>query len=205
MIRVRYVLIATFLVLNTSQTARAGDDQFNVSFSSMLGGASAFAAAFINYGALQACASDPSCGMPDDPGSGFEVGAGSCCDNNDDCFNDFALHVKRLDKALFTLYKNERYHNLVMRIQGIRMSAMRGAGSLSAAGAAVVARLEINIAKDQKKYFERFNVKTNTNISLLNDFLVELGALIENHCAGSNWYQRNGVPLYMHAKLTFPK
>ncbi len=185
MIRVRYVLIATFLVLNTSQTARADDALFNPSFSSMLGGASAFAAALINYGTLQACASDPLCGMPDDPSSGFEVGAGSCCDNNDDCFNDFGLHVNRLDRALFTLYKNERHHNLVMRIQGIRMSAMRGAGSLSAAGAAVVARLEITIAKEQKKYFERFNAKTNINIceiilEIIKISLILIGGSVSN-------------------------
>ena len=205
MIRVRYVLIATFLVLNTSQTARADDALFNPSFSDMLGAASAFVATFINYGALQACASDPSCGMPDDPGSGFEVGAGSCCDNNDDCFNEFGTHVDRLDRALSTLHGNERRHNLVMRIQGIRMAAMRGAGSLSAAGAAVVARQEVDIAIAQKKYLENFNAKANSNIDLLNDFLLELGALIENYCEGSNWYQRNGMPLYMHAKLKFPK
>ena len=220
MIRVLYVLIATFLVLNTSQTAPhdaeaflqsnepfggADDSLFNPSFSNMVGGASAFVTAFINYGAFQACASDPSCGMPDDPGSGFEVGAGSCCDNNDDCFNEFGTHVNRLDRALLTLYTNERHYNLVMRIQGVRMAAMRGAGSMSAMGAAVVARQEVDIAIAEKGFLEKFNAKANSNISSLNDFLLELGALIENYCEGSNWYQRNGLPLYLHAKMKFPK
>jgi len=200
-----FVSFLLLVVLNSPSHANPTDDIFQPSFSNLLGGASAFATAFYNYSAAQQCAADPSCGMPDDPGSGFEVGAGSCCDNNDECFNEFGRHVDRIDRALFTLYKNDRHHDLVMRIQGARMTAMKGAGSMSAPAGAIVARQEVEIAKAQKAYIERFNVKTNQNVNLLNGFLLELGTIVDNYCEGANWYQRHGLPLYLHAKTKFPK
>jgi len=208
MIRILQILIAVMLAQSISQSARADDVSdalFQPSFSNMMTGASAFAHTLINYHAFQQCASDPSCGMPDDPGSGFEVGAGSCCDNNDECFNDFSRHVNRIDRALFTLYSNDRRHNLVMRIQGARMAAMRGAGGSAAPAAAVVARQEADIAIAERNYLEKYNAKTNEYVGLLNDFLLELGSVINSYCEGSDWYQRNGLPLYLHAKIKFPK
>lgn len=185
--------------------ADIGTELFSPSFSNLLGGASAFATSFYEYSAMEACAADPSCGMPDDPGSGFEVGAGSCCDNNDACFNEFGTHVERIDAALFTLYKNERTYKLIMRKQSARITAMKGAGSMSAAAGAVVARQEVEIAKAQKSFMEKFNAKTTQNVDKLNEFLIALGTSVDTYCEGSNWYQRNGLPLYLHAKTKFPK
>jgi len=203
----RCVAMALAVFTTASMAANAGpaDDVFSPSFGNLLGGASKFASSFYNYSAAQQCAADPQCGMPDDPGSGFEVGAGSCCDSNDECFNEFGRHVARIDRALNTLYYNERRYGLIMRIQGARMTAMRGAGGMSAPGAAAVARMEIEIANAQKGFTNRFNAKTNENVDLLNGFLLELGSVVENYCQGSNWYQRNGLPLYLHAKIKFPK
>jgi len=202
-------ILVLFLVCGASASgaARANptDDLFQPSLGNMLGGASAFTTAFYNYSAAAQCNADPACGMPEDPGSGFEVGAGSCCDNNDSCFNEFGRHVDRIDRALFTLYKNERTYELIMRVQGARMTAMKGAGSMSAPAAAIVARQEVEIAKAQKDFMDRWNVKTNKNIGLFNGFLIELGSVVDNYCEGSNWYQRNGLPLYLHAKTKFPK
>ena len=201
------IICAMFLIASCFQTSHAnpGSEVFDPSFGNITAGASAFATAFYNYSVFQECVSDPDCGMPDDPGSGFEIGAGSCCDENNDCFNDFETHVDRIDRALATLYKNERTYALIMKIQSARMTAMRGAGGMSAPAAAVVARQEIDIAKAQSDFTDKFNNKTLSNISKLNDFMLELDLIIEDYCADTDWYQRNGLPLYLHARMKFPK
>lgn len=207
MTRLYSLMAVACLCVGLGHAARAvpGDELFSPSLGNMLGGASAFAAAFYNYSAAAECNADPSCGMPDDPGSGFQVGAGSCCDENDECFNEFGRHVDRIDRALLKFYTREREYNLIMRVQSARMTAMKGAGSMSAPAAAIVARQEIEIAKAQKGYIERFNNNTNINLGHLNNFLLELGTVVDNYCEGTNWYQRNGMPLYLHAKIKFPK
>lgn len=193
------------LVVAPASRADTMGDLFKPSISSMVGSAVAFSIGFENYKAAEGCAADPACGTPADPSSGFETAVGSCCHENDDCFEDFNRHVARIDRAMVTLYKNDKTYSIFMRQQKARMTAMKGAGSASAAGAAVVARMQADIAKAQAGYIQKFNNKAETNIGLLNDFLLELGGLVEQYCSGSNWYQSNGLPIYLHSKIKFPK
>ncbi len=183
----------------------AMDNLFNPSFSNMLNGAAQFAQAYADYSAASACWADPHCSMPDDPGSGFELPAGDCCEGSAACIEAFDGYVARIDDALYTLYKNERTYEVIMQIQKARMTAMKGAGSVSAPGGAVVARMEVDIAKAQKGFVDKFNTKTQGNIGKLNDYLLALGGAVDQYCTGSNWYQRNGLPIYLHAKTKFPK
>ncbi len=183
----------------------ATDGFFNPGFSNMVNGAAQFAQAYADYSAAETCWADPQCGMPDDPNSGFELPAGDCCEGNSSCVAEFDNQVSKIDSALYTLYKNERTYEIIMQVQKARMTAMKGAGSMSAPGGAVVARMEVDIAKAQKGFIDKFNTKTQSNINRLNDFLLALGGVIDQHCGDSNWYQRNGLPLYLHAKTKFPK
>jgi hypothetical protein len=183
----------------------AMDNLFNPSFSSMLNGAAQFAQAYADHSAATACWADPQCGMPDDPGSGFELPAGDCCEGSSACIESFDGYLARIDSALYTLYKNERTYEVIMQIQKARMTAMKGAGSMSAPGGAVVARMEVDIAKAQKGFIEKFNAKTQGNIGKLNEYLLALGEAVDQYCTGANWYQRNGMPIYLHAKTKFPK
>ena len=174
-------------------------------FGDMLNTASQFAQAYTDYSAAAACAADPQCGMPDDPNSGFELPAGDCCDGVDECVNSFDNYIVKVDDALKVLYGNERYYDILMRVQKARMTAMKGAGSMSAPGSAAVARMEIDIAKAQKGFVDKFNTKTENNIKQLNKILIKLGGIVDQYCSDSNWYQRNALPLYLHAKTKFPK
>jgi len=203
-------VVAMIILIGVGRIPVAGagsatDDVFQPTFSNLVTAASAFATSFYNFNAQQACAADPKCGMPQDPGSGFALTAGSCCGDDNSCNMDFFDKVDDVDSALYTLYKNERTYDLIMRIQGARMTAMKGAAGMSAPGAAVVARFEIDIARAKKKFLEKFNVKTNGNIDKLNSLLLALGTIVDNYCGDKNWYQRNGLPLYLHAKIKFPK
>lgn len=183
----------------------AKDNVFSPSFSNVLNGAIAFAQYFHDYSSAEACYNDPSCGMPDDSDTGLDIPPGSCCDGIDSCYNDYVQALNRIDVALYTLYKNEKTYDLIMRVQNARMTAMKGAGSMSPAGAAAVARMEVDIAKAQKAFQDKFNTKTEHNISRLNEFLLGLGNTIDTYCADSGWYQRYGLPVYIHAKTKFPK
>lgn len=183
----------------------AKDNVFSPSFSNGLNGAIAFAQYFHDYSSAEACYNDPSCGMPDDADTGLDIPPGSCCDGIDSCYNDYVQALQRIDVALYTLYKNEKTYDLIMRVQNARMTAMRGAGSMSPMGAAAVARMEVDIAKAQQSFQDKFNTKTENNISRLNDFLLDLGGTIDGYCEDSGWYQRYGLPIYIHAKTKFPK
>lgn len=197
------MLLFFCFMLHTGKSRAA--EIFPPGFGDMLNVASQFAQAYTDYSAAAACAEDPQCGMPDDPNSGFEVPVGDCCDGIDGCVNSFDNYLVKLDDALKILYGNERYYDILMRVQKARMTAMKGAGSMSAPGSAVVARMEIDIAKAQKGFIDKFNTKTENNIKQLNKILIKLGGIVDQYCSDSNWYQRNGLPLYLHAKTKFPK
>jgi len=183
----------------------ATDAYFAPTFSNMINGATQFGVALKDYSAASACWSDPQCGLPDDPNAGFELPAGDCCEESADCIADFDGYVGKVSEALRVLYGNERYFHILMQTQKARMAAMRGAGSMSAAGTAVVARMEADIAKAQQGFVDKFNTKAQYNISRLHDFLLGLGDVIDQYCGSQNWYQRNALPLYLHAKIKFPK
>ncbi len=205
----RYLYV--LLLVSVSQPAAAADydwamgNLFNPSFSSMLNGAAQFARAYADYSAASACWGDPQCGTPGDPDSGFELPAGDCCEGSSACIEAFDGYVARIDAALYILYKNERTYEVIMQVQKARITAMKGAGSKSAPGGAVVARMEVDIAKTQKGFIDKFNTKTQNNIGQLNDSLLALGGAVDQYCSDSNWYQHNGLPLYLHAKTKFPK
>ena len=199
------VLLTTVSVKADPSLNWAMANVFRPSLSNMLGGAIAFTEYFYGYSSAVACANDPECGGQDGAGSGLDVPSGSCCDGIDGCFNDYLLGLQRIDDALYVLYKNEKTYGWIMAVQNARMTAMRGAGSMSPAGAAVVARFEVDIAKAAKSFRGKFNAKTEQNISRLNDFLLELGATIDTYCHEGGWYQRYGLPVYLHAKTKFPK
>jgi len=190
---------------SSSIPSYAMDDFFKPSISNMLSGASAFATYFHDYSAAMACYNDPACGMPSDPNAGFDLPPSSCCENSVSCLSAYNEAIRKVDVSLFTLYKNEKTYRAIMQVQSARMTAMKGAGSMSPIGGAAVARMEIDIAKAKKGFIAKFNTKTQHNISRLNEFLLELGTINDNSCQDTGWYQRYGMPVYIHAKIKFPK
>lgn len=197
------ILVIVCCIMNVNKSRAT--EIFPPGFGDMLNVASQFSQAYTDYSAAAACAADPQCGMPDNPNSGFEIPTGDCCDGISECVSSFDSYIGKLDDALKILYGNERYYDILMRVQKARMTAMKGAGAMSAPGSAVVARMEVDIAKAQKGFIDKFNAKTENNIKQLNKILMKLGGIVDQYCSDSNWYQRNGLPLYLHAKTKFPK
>lgn len=178
---------------------------FKTSMTSMFKGAAEFKKGMDNYHAANGCAADPACDPGPDASSGFETGMADCCYENDTCYNEFTEHVRKIDVALFTLYKNERTYSIFMRAQDARIAMMKGAASTSAAGTAIGGALEADIIKARKEYVKKFNATTGKNIDRLNEFLISLDATLGQYCEANNWYQNNGLPIYIHAKTKFPK
>lgn len=178
---------------------------FSTSWSDMVKGAAEFKTGMDNYHAAQGCAADPACDSGGDTSSGFEAGMSDCCYDNDACYNEFNEWVRKIDVALFTLYKNERTYSIFMRAQDARIAMMKGAASTSAAGTAIGGKLEADIIKARKSYVDKFNATTTKNIDRLNEFLIGLDGSLGQYCEANNWYQVNGLPIYLHAKTKFPK
>lgn len=178
---------------------------FATSLSDMVKGAAEFKVGMDNYHAAQGCAADPTCDAGGDSASGFEAGMADCCYDNDACYNEFNEWVRKIDVALFTLYKNERTYSIFMRAQDARIAMMKGAASTSAAGTAVGGKLEADVIRARKDYVDKFNATTNKNINRLNEFLIGLDGSLGQYCEANNWYQVNGLPIYIHAKTKFPK
>ncbi|MFT5335683.1 MAG: hypothetical protein ACI9GB_003604 [Halioglobus sp.] len=178
---------------------------FSTSWADMVKGAAEFGNAMDNYNAAQGCAADPACESGGDTSSGFETGMANCCYDNDACYNEFTEYVRKIDVTLFTLYKNERTYTIFMRAQDARIAMMKGAASTSAAGTAIGGTLEADIIKARKKYVDKFNATTDHNIDRLNEFLIGLNGTLGQYCETNNWYQINGLPIYIHAKTKFPK
>ncbi len=177
---------------------------FTTSWSDLVKGAAEFSNAMDNYNAAMGCAADPVC-ESGGSGSGFETGISDCCYENDACYNEFTEHVRKIDIALSTLYGNERTYTIFMRAQDARLAMMKGAASTSAAGTAIGGKLEADIIKARSAYVDKFNDKTNHNIDRLNEFLLGLDGTLRQYCDAGNWYQVNGLPIYIHAKTRFPK
>ncbi len=192
-------LLLFLLLYCSSQLAIAADydgamdNLFNPSFSSMLTSASKFTQAHSDHSAATACRTDPKCGMPGDSNSGFKLPAGSCCEGSSACIEAFDGYVTKIDSVMYALYKNERTYAVIMRIHQARMGAASGA------------RKQVDFAKAQKGFIEKFNAKTRSNIIKLNNYLLALGGAVDQYCTGSKWYKRNGLPIYQHAKAKFPK
>jgi len=150
---------------------------------------------------------DSTCGNPENPEqSGYELALSSCCDDNDQCAMEFNTQLDNIDSALKVLYKNEHFYIIFMDKQAARLTLMRSAASASPiGGAAVTGKLEAGIMKAKKGFIRKFNEKTNQNISRLNEFLVRVGEIHQSYCNDSQWYNRNGLPLYLHARSKFPK
>ena len=178
---------------------------FKPSFGDVVKFDAEFRKALDQFSAAQECMNDPDCGMPSGSGPGFEFEAGECCRSNAECIDSFDRYLRKIDRALFTLYKNERTWKIKMQVADARMSAMKAAGGMSPVGGAVVARMEADIAKAKKQFIDKFNEKTEYNISRLNDFLNGLGGVINEYCGDSGWYQKNGLPVYLHARTKFLK
>jgi hypothetical protein len=171
----------------------------------MVKGAAEFKVGMDNYHAAQGCSADPFCEPGDGPSSGLETGMADCCYENTACYNEFTEWVRKIDVALFTLYKNERTYSIFMRAQDARIAMMKGAASTSAAGTAIGGKLEADIIKARADYVDKFTAKTDKNIDRLNDFLIGLDGTLGQYCDANNWYQVSGLPIYIHAKTKFPK
>lgn len=52
---------------------------------------------------------------------------------------------------------------------------------------------------------DKFNATTTKNIDRLNELLIDLDGTLGQYCETNNWYQINGLPIYIHAKTKFPK
>tara|TARA_R110001592_G_scaffold363371_1_gene685753 strand:+ start:392831 stop:393409 length:579 start_codon:yes stop_codon:yes gene_type:complete len=178
---------------------------FSSSWADMVKGTAEFKNGMDNYHAAQGCAADPACESGGDTSSAFETGIADCCYDNDACYNEFNEYVRKIDVALFTLYKNERTYSTFMRAQDARIAMMKGAASTSAAGTAIGGKLEADIIKARENYVDKFNATTGKNIDRLNEFLIGLDGTLGQYCEANNWYQTNGLPIYIHAKTKFPK
>ncbi len=196
-------LLANLLALDGASAAAISI--FSTSMADMVKGAAEFKIGMDNYHAAQGCAADPACGSAGDTSSGFETGMSECCYENDACFNDFNEWVRKIDVALYTLYKNERTYEIFMRAQDARIAMMKGAAGTSAAGTAIGGKLEADIIRARREYVDKFNTTTTKNIDRLNEFLIGLDGTLVQHCEANNWYQLNGLPIYIHAKTKFPK
>lgn len=203
----RITCLALCCSLSFAPESQADDAMsiFQPSYADMLKAAAAIAEARDNLNAAEGCAADPMCESPGDTSSGFETSLGACCYEIDDCFNEFNEYVRKTDVALYTLYKNERTYTIFMMAQNARIAMMKGAASTSAAGTAIGGKLEADVAKAKKSYVDKFNVTTNANVNRLNEFLLGLDSTLKQYCAVDNWYQINGLPIFIHAKTKFPK
>jgi len=176
---------------------------FASSWADLVKGAAEFKTGMDNFHAAQGCAEDPDCESGD--GDGLETDMPDCCYGNDTCYNEFTEWVRKIDVALFTLYKNDRTYNIFMRAQDARIAMMKGAASTSAAGTAIGGKLEADVIRARQEYIDRYNDQTDHNIDRLNEFLIGLDGTLGQYCSASNWYQINGLPIYVHAKTKFPK
>ncbi len=204
----RISCVCLYCSLFFAPASQAGNDMssiFQTSFAVMVKAAAAIEEGMNNLNAAEGCAADPMCESPGDTSSGFETTLGACCSENDACFNDFNEYVRRTDVALYTLYKNERTYTIFMMAQNARIAMMKGAASTSAVGTAIGGKLQADVAKARKSYIHKFNVTTNANINRLNEFLLGLDSTLKQYCGVDNWYQINGLPIFIHAKTKFPK
>ncbi len=196
-------LLVNFAIVANSNASF--ESIFSTSWADMVKGAAEFKKGMDNYHAANGCAADPACDSGGDSSSGFEAGIADCCYDTDSCYNDFIEHVRKIDIALYTLYKNERTYTIFMRAQDARIAMMKGAAGTSAAGTAIGGKLEADIIKARKNYVDKFNATTTKNIDRLNEFLIDLDGTLGQYCETNNWYQINGLPIYIHAKTKFPK